>query len=324
MASVALPPYSKPYLSFADQIQLLIQRGLTVRDPVLAARHLERIGYYRLKSYWFPFRQTQAAAGATQAITLETFKPGSDFANAVDLYVFDKKLRLLLLDAIERIEVAVRVDVGHTLGRRDPWAHRSANFLDPKRATKPHHLGGTVHSQWLVRANDAETRAKADWLAEFRAQYSSPLPIWIAVELWEFGSLSKLLEIAHPADRHAIALKYGVPRAELFSSWIKPLAYVRNICAHHGRLWNHPLVIQPALPKPGELPHLTHLRSNLLAQKRVYSAFAVAQHMLNVINPASSWKIRLRALWQQFPAVAGILPQHAGFLQNWGSHKIWQ
>lgn len=151
-----LPPYSRPFLSFADQVQLLKSRGLSVTDDGRAERHLQRIGYYRLKDYWYPFRETMSASGgAGQPIirTLETFRPGTRFEDAVALYVFDKRLRMLMMDVIERIEVALRVDIAHTLGRRNLWAHRDPSFLDPKRsiAARP---GGTRHSEWLVRAGE--------------------------------------------------------------------------------------------------------------------------------------------------------------------------
>jgi abortive infection bacteriophage resistance protein len=322
-----LPPYDRPYLSFAEQVDLLKQRGMTVSDDARAARHLERIGYYRLKSYWFPFRETRtvtAPSGKPVDEVLEDFRPGSDFRHAVDLYVFDKRLRLLLTDAIERIEVAIRVDVAHTIGRRDAWAHQNARFLDPKRAVHREPDGRTRHEAWLERASDAENRSKADWHGQFRRQYSSALPIWIAVELWDFGVLSRLLEIAHPVDRYTIAQKYGIQSSELLVSWVKTLAYVRNVCAHHGRLWNHPLVAQPMLPKGSDVPRLAHLRNHNSTQTRVYAAAAIAQHFLDVINPTSSWKVRLRALWASFPTIPGVSPAQAGFLQNWGAAALWQ
>lgn len=322
-----LPTYSKSFLSFADQVALLESRGMTVQDRALAEQHVERIGYYRLKSYWFPFRETEVvtpSGGRPVTRVLETFRPGTEFRHGVDLYVFDKRLRLLLSDAIERIEVALRVDVAHTLGARHAYAHLDASCLDPKRATHSSRPGITAHAAWLSRAREAEQRSKADWIAEFRSQFSSDLPIWIAVELWEFGVLSRLLEMAHPSDRYRIAKKYGLQKSETLVSWVKTLAYVRNVCAHHARLWNHPLVVQPVLPKGAEASELQHIRNNTLSQTRVYAAAAICQFFLSVISPRSSWKVRLRALWQQFPTIPGVAPHHAGFLQNWGSHQLWQ
>jgi abortive infection bacteriophage resistance protein len=320
-----LPPYAKPYLSFADQVLLLKQRGLTITSDWQAERHLERIGYYRLKDYWHPFRQIRRvtlADGSSADQLEEDFRPGSSLEHAVLLYVFDKQLRLLMSDAIERIEVALRVNVAHTLGARDPFAHRHAAFLDPKRSSAPRG-GATQHQKWLERADAAEGRSRADWVDQFKQRYAPPLPIWMAVETWEFGSLSHLVELAHPSDRMRISRQYGIPRPELLSSWIRTLSYVRNVCAHHSRLWNHPLVNQPMLPRAGEVPLVEHIRTYGPTQTRVYAAAALAQHFLRIINPNSSWKDRLKSLWNGFPSVPGLSPAHAGFMPAWRTQPLW-
>lgn len=245
MAVTMLPPYSKPHLSFADQVALLKSRGLAITDDWLAERHLARIGYYRLKDYWHPFRETQQATrpdGSRYTQVHETFRAGTQFVDAVDLYVFDKKLRLLMSDAIERIEVALRVDVAHTLGHRSRFAHRETQHLDPKRTAAPAGGGLTRHHKWLQKAKDAESRSKSEWIKQFHSRFAAPLPIVMAVETWEFGMLSHLIEMAHPSDRQSISGRFGLADSETLASWIRCLAYVRNVCAHHGRLWNHPLV----------------------------------------------------------------------------------
>jgi abortive infection bacteriophage resistance protein len=146
----------------------------------------------------------------------------------------------------------------------------------------------------------------------------------MAVETWEFGGLSHLLEMAHPSDRMQISQKYGIPRPDLLSSWIRTLSYVRNVCAHHSRLWNHPLVSQPMLPKPGEVPLIEHINTYVSTQTRVYGAAAVAQHFLRVINPNSHWKERLKGLWADFPTVPGLSPAQAGFMPAWRTQPIWR
>lgn len=320
-----LPPYNRPFLSFADQVRLLKGRGLSVTDDWRAERHLSRIGYYRLKDYWFPFRETKPgtdAAGLPVTLTLETFRAGTRFEDAVELYIFDKRLRLLMMDVIERIEVALRVDIAHTLGARDLWAHRHPSFLDPKRAIKAR-AGGTRHSEWLARADDAEQRSRAQWIQEYRSTYSSPLPVVMAVETWDFGTLSHLADILHPGDRVAVSRKYAIPKPEMLASWMRAISGVRNICAHHGRLWNHPLVDQPAVPTKAEMPHLAHLGTYTATQTRIYGVAAICAHLLGVIQPASQWRSRMRALWSSFPQVAGINPVQAGFMPSWRTWPLW-
>ncbi|MGM5032683.1 Abi family protein [Tardiphaga sp. 803_E3_N1_3] len=99
--------YSKPYLTVKDQLALIKSRGMIISDEALAESYLNKIGYYRLSGYWYPYREAKQVAGITKV--LDDFKSGTKFSEIVDLYVFDKKLRLVFLDVIERIEIALRV-----------------------------------------------------------------------------------------------------------------------------------------------------------------------------------------------------------------------
>lgn len=317
-----LPPYTKPHLSFADQLALLMQRGLAVTDQARAIHHLQRIGYGRLALYWQPFQEiVPDPADPTRAIRSEQFRPGAEFRHAVDLYLFDKQLRLLFLDAIERIEVALRVDLAHALGKRDPWAHRNPAFLDANRANQPMQ-GSTRHASWLNKADGAITRSKEDWVGEFFASYSSPVPIWMAVEAWDFGTLSWLLEMAHPNDRFAIAKRYGLLPDTLVSA-VRSLAFVRNICAHHARLWNAGIINQPKVPKPFEAPQLFHIGSDVRRRSRVYGAAAVTSHFIKRINAGTTWANRMHAHWLAFPAMPFARPEQGGFLPGWDQEAIW-
>lgn len=318
-----LPPYTKPHLSFADQLALLLQRGLVVTDQAKATLHLQRIGYGRLAPYWQPFQQlVPDLTDATRTVRSNQFRAGAEFRHAVDLYLFDKQLRLLLLDGIERIEVALRVDLAHALGKRVPYAHRSAAFLDAYRASQTMSAGGTRHQNWLAKADGAIARSKEDWVREFYATYSPPVPIWMAVEAWDFGTLSWLLELAHPNDRAAIARRYGL-LPNTMVSWIKTLAFVRNISAHHARLWNAGIINQPLVPKPFEAPQLVHIGNDPERRTRVYGAAAVASFFVRQINPGTSWPSRMKTHWQAFPAMPFATPAQGGFLQAWDQETVW-
>jgi abortive infection bacteriophage resistance protein len=312
--------YSRPHLSFGDQVALLKRRKLIITSDATAVKWLTRIGYQRLKPYWFPFRATSAKTGKF----LESFKPGSTLSDAVELYLADKALRLVFLDVLERIEISVRVSISHTLGKRDQFAHRSTALLDPSRSrqTAPN-SPQTRHRAWLGQADRSERRSKTDWVQEFVRKYGWPLPIWMAVETWEFGILSRLYELAHPSDRRSIALQYGVHDSELFLSWLRCLATVRNTCAHHGRLWNEPLVNQPKLPKRNSLPDLSHIAQGSSAHTRLYSAAAIAQFLLRTINPTSRWKQRLSQSLATFSNLKPVSLIQMGFSQGWQNEALW-
>jgi abortive infection bacteriophage resistance protein len=103
--------YDKPPLSIADQIALLRRRGLVIADTAVAEHWLEHTNYYRLRGYWLPFEDTPAGGE-------HKFRQGTTFEDVTSLYVFDRHLRLLVLDLIERIEVSVRTQWAHQLGMR--------------------------------------------------------------------------------------------------------------------------------------------------------------------------------------------------------------
>jgi abortive infection bacteriophage resistance protein len=232
-----MKPFSKPYLSVPAQIALLKGRGLSITNDDRATAALERIGYYRLSGYWYPLRNSTVTNPGNVRTVQDDFRPGSEFGQIVDLYVFDKKLRLLTLDAIERVEVALRTDIALLLGQHSPVAHREPAFLHGK-FTKTPLRGKTVtgHQVWLDRLDDTTARSREEFVEHFRRTYSTPLPIWMAVELWDFGMLSHFLAGMRHQDQATLAAKYGLPRPELLTGWVRSINFARNLCAHHSRL----------------------------------------------------------------------------------------
>jgi len=317
--------FAKPYLGVADQIALLQSRGMGITDAPRATAALERIGYYRLSGYWFPLRASTAAAPPSSPQILDDFLPGAEFGQVIDLYVFDKRLRFLILDALERVEVALRTDIALLLGRYSPIVHRDPAYLHGNFAKKL--IPGktfTEHQEWLRRLDETTARSREEFVKHFRKTYTTYLPLWMAVELWDFGTLSRFLSGMRYQDQTTIALKYGLPRPELLTGWVRSLNFVRNLWAHHSRLWNRPLVDQPVLPRPGEVPMLDHLRTDRLAQTRLYGAAAVLRYLLRVINPTTTWAERLETHLGTLPQAPGIALNHMGFLPGWESLPLWR
>jgi abortive infection bacteriophage resistance protein len=303
--------YDKPWKSYQEQLDQLIQRGMTVTDTGKALHYLERIGYYRLSGYWHPFRER---------VALDSFKSGASFQNAVDLYVFDKKLRLLVLDALERIEIALRVDISHTLGEKELFAHIKPEFLSHKFTHQvDKRTGLTNHEQWLKNHDSLINRSKEKFIAHNKDKYGLPLPVWIACEIWDFGTLSKLFSGMKPEDKNAIAKKYGVSNGDTFESWLRSLNYLRNVCAHHSRLWNANIVDRPKAPSSNDAnnggPFLSDLRQN----QRVFCLLCISKHLLNIINPSSSWGHRLRTLLLEFPDIQHLKLglKSMGVIEGW-------
>ena len=223
-------PYSKPYLPLPDQLSLLKQRGLQVADDAAALDCLHRNGYYRLSAYWYPFREISAGRRS------DTFLKGSHFEDAVKLYGFDKNFKLLLLDALERVEIAVRAEIALLLGARDPFAHTNPSLFHPRFVSGQPPHGISKHREWLDKLDKQVMRSRDEFILHYERQYGSrsPLPIWIAIELWDFGMLSHFFGGLQIKDREAIAGRFSVPDWRLMESWLWSLNYVRNVIAHHG------------------------------------------------------------------------------------------
>lgn len=295
---------------------------MAVPDPPKADEYLQRIGYYRLSAYWFPFRKlTQLQDGSYKLG--DDFKAGTEFKHATDLYAFDKSLRLLMLDAIERIEVSVRTEVALAIGRHAPRAHRDPTKVDRKFTTVYPPKPRSMYADWIDKLNDKEATSKEEFADHFRSKYAGErMPIWIAVELLDFGPLSIFLSGMRYSDLQTIQASYGL-RPHLIKSWIKSLSAVRNGCAHHSRLWNRPLVHQPALPKAGEIADLDHLLQAPAGNQRLYAALAISRILLRRINPRTEWANRLKALMRTFPTAPNITIADAGFPPGWDQLPLW-
>ena len=314
----------KPWVSFAEQLQQLQQRGLQVDEVASAIDYLERLGYYRLSGYWYPLRAIDKAASITQgkAIRLDTFMSGSRFEDVVQLYVFDKKLRLLALDALERIEMAVRVDVAYLLGQRDPLAYKNPSCLHgnfaKKIITHGADAGKTQHQLWLNKYNALLQRARKEAFVQHHIQQYGDLPIWVAIEVWDFGQLSKLFAGMTFADQQHIAGIYGAPTGIAFAQWLRSLNFIRNVSAHHSRLWN--ISVPELSPVPNTWP-------SALNNTKPFFYFCIMQQLLSVICPNSLWHQRLKdLLLNEFPKSENNLfaLSDFGLFDGWNEWSLWQ
>lgn len=325
--------YTKPWKSYEEQLSLLAERGMEIADPGLARDCLARVGYYRLSGYWYPFRERSGQCVLldehgqrpgrirVETIALDRFLPGTQFSHAVDLYVFDRRLRALVSDAIERIEVALRVDVSHQLGGLDPFAYlnpelfhsRFSRQLDPARGVSRHH-------EWLSRHARLISRSREEFVHHNRLRYGLPLAIWVACEVWDFGTLSTLYGGMREVEQDAISHRYGVSNGRVFATWLRSLNYLRNVCAHHARLWNRNIIDQPRLPPATEVPWVASIEHDVHARARCFLLLRIAAHLMRVIEPDSDWPGCIRDHLHAFPE----LPRPALHLPAMGVPADWE
>lgn len=314
----------KPWKSLDDQLGLLQQRGMSVDNPSAAKSYLERLGYYRLSGYWYPFRKLDPAQTPNSPIPrrLDSFIEGSHFADVVRLYVFDKKLRLLAMDALERIEMAVRVDIAHLLGKVDPYAHENPGCLhgnfSKKIQKRGSAMGRTEHDLWLDKYRSHLQRSRREPFVDHYQKNYGRLPIWVTVEVWDFGMMSKLYAGMKIADRDVIATKYGAPDGNTFTSWLRSLNFIRNVSAHHSRLWNINVLERSPLPSGARY-------WQGINNARPFFYFCLMQAMLKVICPNSSWHQRFSNVMAEFPRspTGAIKLEDFGAIRGWQTWSLW-
>lgn len=297
----------KVWKSFEDQLMLLEDRGLKFQNQKRALSYLERIGYYRLSGYWYPFKQKDVSGKCLDEFILDSY-----FEEALDLYVFDKRLRLLALDALERIEIAIRVDVAHLLGKKESLAHMNPSRFD----------GSFKHKDWTTKYDNLINFAKnAEFVVHHKNYYGGKLPIWVASEVWDFGALSKLYAGMKYEDKDKIARKYKLPSGAHLESQLRAFNFIRNVSAHHGRLWNRSVIGRASLKGLRD----SELRK--LSTNQMFVYFCLMKRMLDIICPRSTWGKRFLSLINEFPksCSGAIAINQFGLskqidLQNW---KLW-
>jgi abortive infection bacteriophage resistance protein len=230
--------YNKTPLSFQEQLTLLENRGLTINDKTKALAYLQEISYYRLSAYFLPYQQIK-----------DTFNAGITFSQIIDTYTFDRELRLLIFDCIERIEVAIRTQMIYNMAMHyndSHWQDNRSLFIAPYY----NKIGNLVdpYTDFQSIISKAKTaRTPEVFIKHYTNNYHSPSnpPSWMCLELLTVGELSHLYSgLKYNSDKKRIADFFDVHHT-VFTSWLHTLTYVRNICAHHSRLWNRDLAIEP-------------------------------------------------------------------------------
>jgi len=309
--------YNKRPLSIDDQVTQLQSRGMQIASIERAKHYLTHIGYYRLSAYWLPF-ELPVASGASRN---HNFNAGTTFDQVLSLYIFDRKLRLLVMEAIERIETATRAHWANAMAMRH-GAHaylKSELFKDP-----------WDHSNDVAdRAKDLKTSGET-FVVHYRDTYKKPFmpPIWAVVETMSLGTLSRWFKSTKAtAVKNEVARSFGMPKIEIFEQVLHALTPIRNICAHHGRLWNRRLILQ--LPNIKRLIHEMVIETvpstsgtpQKQAARQVYNYLLVLAHLMKPINPGTSWIRRLASHVQTIPVAQ---QQAMGFPGGWQSMNIWR
>lgn len=292
-------PYTKPALSYSQQLDLLISRGLVIPDRPAAEAILSRISYYRFSAYCLPFKNN-----------LDQFHEGTTWDTVMGLYEFDRQLRLLVMDALERVEVAIRTAITYTLAH----AYEAFGYLDAV-----HFRPNFNHAQWLEKLTSEIEKSHETFIKHFQDKYDGfpRLPIWMASEVMSFGSLSRLYEGMVDKDQQRVSSRYALPHFVL-RSWLRSLSFIRNVCAHHSRLWNREFAIAPVMPlaKHGWLPN------EIPNQKRLFAVLIMLRHLLDGQCLGMDWQAEVTRILEPI-ARDNNFKIVMGLPDNWQTHRRW-
>ena len=258
-------------------------------------------------AYGLPFEKTH---------TPHCFKPNTQFEQIWDVYVFDRELRLLLLDAIERIEVAIRTRFAYEIAHR----HGTHAYMD-----KQYFKNELSWQKSLDILRSEIDRADEVFIDHYKRNYDTPAlpPIWVVCEVMSFGQLSKWYNLLSPKQtRKEIAEHFSCDEKQ-FEGVLHHLVYLRNLCAHHARLWNRKLTKTLAKPrsKPFGLAAQCNFDESTSANRKIYNSLVFILYFLDKIAPQHSWRSRLLQLFKKHPNINTFA---MGFAQDWQTFLIWQ
>lgn len=281
-------------------------------DVKLMRRWLTTVGYYRLSAYWLPF-ELPPPKGKVRS---KRFPAGTNFSEIVDIYVFDRKLRLIIMEAIDRFEIAVRARWTNRFSiAHGSHAHMIAsNFLD-----------GFKHAQMYSKIAQRSADSSEVFIEYYRQKYTDPFlpPLWQVTELMSFGELSHwIVNSRDNAMKDDLAKDVGLPNKETLEGTLQLLSYVRNICAHHSRLWNRKTVKRSR--------HIKQFKNDLDIDRTgkqhqpsnsIYNVLVILARTLRHQSPDTTFPQRVRTLVETRSTAQQVA---MGFPPDWRSRPIWQ
>lgn len=277
--------YQKPFLTIDEQISLFEKRGLMVGDKIRASFFLRNISYFHLSIYAKAFQDVN-----------DIFDKGTSFEDVLSLYNFDKKLRLLLLDVLERIEMSFKCVLAYEITKNkndNYWYANSANYAN--------------EDEDLKKLLENVKSGKEIYLQHFFKKYSDSEfpPAWMFFESLTFGDCVRLARNFYEEDRQLIASFYKLSKGVIQMFYY--LSHLRNTCAHHSRVWNRRFTMKVEKYKKYIDVFGTSPSDSL------FSYLVILQILLARISPSSEWLERLDNLIKEY----NIPIFRMGFPDDW-------
>jgi abortive infection bacteriophage resistance protein len=294
--------YTKTCTLPQDLIPLLKNRGLSITDEQKAISYLTNIGYFRLSAYCYPLLEDPK--------TDHIYKSGATFNLVMNMYLFDRKLRILLFNEIEKIEVAIRSAMNDLIsdGLNDIfWMTEAKHFNNP-----------AISAKRLSIIQSELNKTNEDFIIHFQNKYSNPFPpVWMLAEILPFGILcSTFNNLKYKSIQKKVANRFGLS-IPVFSSWIVSIVNLRNLCGHHNRTWNKEIPLIPALLKSPVFPWID---SSTTDMRRIYFRICIIKYLLYTVSPNNTFTKKLKSLLAEYPTID---IKAMGFPTNWKNEPLW-
>jgi len=317
---------TKPYTTVQQQLTILNSRGIELGDD--AERWLGVVTYYRLSGYAYPYRVINDVGPPVKRG--DDYEAGTRLEYVTRLYEFDRKLRTLLFDGLERVEVALRRGIADIIGKNDPLGYRDASLFRDSFA----HADwlDTVHTKRLAKARRRDAAIKHHF-----EKYGGECPIWVAVDALDFSDASRLFEGLRARDQFQVAEAIGIridlsvlsrrQRTKVTSHhpmgrWLEQATVARNIAAHHGRLWNRGLA-----PANGTAMRTVRGLEGVPAgqSESVFGLLCFVSVVLETTSPGSTWINKVRTLIEtELLSIPGRTAAEMGAPEGWRSLPMWR
>ncbi|OOV88238.1 Abi family protein [Oceanospirillum linum] len=299
--------FKKKYTKKTEKIDILTQklqsRGLTINNRKTALNALTFIGYFRLRGYFYPYYH-KTTERKPKPIEPKTFKAGTTFDDIIALYEFDRQFRLLILEEIQKVEIGLRTALSeHMAEKYGPHWFMNLSILS----------SDFDYEGFFKRIKDA----KEVFIKHYEETYSFPKhpPSWMITEVLTFGTWSKAYSELQSSDQKHIAKKFGVNSIDVMTSWFHSLTHLRNLCAHHNRVWNRDMHV--FIPKDTDF-----LKEHMKQKNTIYSRLCILKYLSDQIDISDNFLGRLQKLFLNAPAI--INSKTMGFIDNWEKTALWR
>ncbi|WP_411344715.1 Abi family protein [Paenibacillus sp. WLX1005] len=285
----------KPAISIEQQILLLESRGLIIPDHNYAKKILQQISYYRFTGYLLPFKNQQG-----------NYRKHTYFQSIVNIAHFDSALRLHLFKLCEHIEIKMRATLSYYLAMKH--VQNSLFYKEEQNFNFQKISFDSFSQSWQKSLSDS----REIFIQHYRSRYGGQYPIWVAIEVLTFSSLSILYSNLHTQDQRLIAKEFNLKTNNLLRNWLHALSVIRNKCAHFGRLYF------TLLDK--DIARSFNARELHLNAKKLFSLIFSAKYLVQDLDFWQQWVDELENLIITYSSDIDL--DVLGFIPDWKHHLM--